>query len=1401
MLKRITSWLLVFVLLLGMVGNVAATGTDPSIIHTVMAQKQDRVTVQLAIPGGSGSGNGRIIYNFPEVLTLEGATSLVGSEGISDLTTSATAVSFAWANAEDYTQDTPILEMTFSGVAGLYSTSVTFPEKDNETVDFTIELTEPYRFKDVMDASQWYFSYVYAAYDASLIEGIGNDLFAPHQNLTRAQMATLLHRMAGSPEATGESDFSDVPADAWYAEAVLWAAQNQIVNGRGGGSFDPDGKITREEAVTMLVRYADQLKITLKQTQKPDPFTDEAKISAWAKRAVAVMTEAGILSGYPDSTFRPKNHITRAETAKIMVLFLEALTAAGEEDPQPTEPEPTEPEPTEPEPTEPEPTEPQESYTITFVSDRGYAKVDGQKVDSYTLEPGQTWLTFSLHGDKSIGYELDDVTVTGGTLSQNGSAFILKDIDRDITVSFTTQEMVLTVNFISTRTATIEPGNSVEVAWGEPVEEPVATANGYEVVGWYTEPTFEHLYDFSQPVYEDLNLYAKWGTKHYTVNFWDGEDLLYSQQVAHGSRIERPSDPQKEEFLFVGWYTNPELTEVFSFIKAITTDMDLYAMWRVDDRADYIYLGANDKPNLVAYGVCGDDANDGSSMEKAVKTFERAKELLKDSKNPVIILCGKMPIEEDTTWSMEGFENAKVVRNFGLTGYVIEVKEGVTLTLDNIVLDGGGEMFPGMHDGGSYAGLLYLQKGSSIVMNAGTTVQNCVNGSTCAAMYCNANCNVTINEGVTFQNNYSSYSGAFIAGAGCTVTINGGTFTGNRQTGTLASTHGCYGSVFSVGSSTAATLNLNGGTFTGNHASVGGTIGCLQTVNATINGGIITGNTSEGTSAGITVGFSSTSFTGSGTLTLNKALVKDNHGEMGADSPQVYALRGGQIILNGAKDAIEVGSFGVDDYNGAYGLYASKPLSNLKGGSAKVWYNDIDINTVLLRGYNTYKITEADAICYKLQNNLGSHLRTELDQENGIYRVYPQQNIGAAVYMNSPTVRTNPGNDENDGLTPETPVATFDRAKAILKTLAKDDGSENLIYVMGTIPVNAGETVTLTLGDIPNASLVRHENANSYLFNVGGGKLILEDITVDGNSLYTARTKTASALFYVCKGGDVTFKSSVVIRNVRSQTHSVLFLFATKDYTTTATVEDLTVVDAIKTYTTSSTTYYGSSIFYVGGQGTGTLNINGGTYTGNEARLLYVTGPGANTVNINDCVFTDNELAFAGAVFATYNTAASQAVINFNGGTFARNTATYKSTTRTGGIGYHQSTTTVNLNGGSFVDNTAAHGQTYDGFYLKPYNKSFNAEIYLNKLNQDTSIMLVGSSKTDNNAWAVITAPMTQKVTLYVQYQIQDFIVARGTDSYTLTEADLAKLVPGNEGVTFYLDTENNTICMNAPKA
>ena len=110
-------------------------------------------------------------------------------------------------------------------------------------------------FSDV-SRGQWFYDYVAWAYNTGLMEGVSAGRFAPNSTTTRAMVVTIIYRLAGSPGVSGTSDFTDVPAGAWYSDAVTWAAKRGIVEGMTATTFDPNDAVTREELAAMLYRYA-----------------------------------------------------------------------------------------------------------------------------------------------------------------------------------------------------------------------------------------------------------------------------------------------------------------------------------------------------------------------------------------------------------------------------------------------------------------------------------------------------------------------------------------------------------------------------------------------------------------------------------------------------------------------------------------------------------------------------------------------------------------------------------------------------------------------------------------------------------------------------------------------------------------------------------------------------------------------------------------------------------------------------------------------------------------------------------------------------------------------------------------------------------------------------------------
>lgn len=170
-------------------------------------------------------------------------------------------------------------------------------------------------FTDV-PANQWYASAVSYVTQRGLFSGVSETQFAPSQSMTRGMLVSVLYRFNGTSHA-GSSPFADVSSDAWYGNAVSWAYTNSLVSGVSDTSFAPNTPITREQAAVMLARYLKFSGIAL-ENSTPD-FQDTASISTYAKESVGAMQKAGLLSGDDYGNFRPNAQITRAEIASIFM--------------------------------------------------------------------------------------------------------------------------------------------------------------------------------------------------------------------------------------------------------------------------------------------------------------------------------------------------------------------------------------------------------------------------------------------------------------------------------------------------------------------------------------------------------------------------------------------------------------------------------------------------------------------------------------------------------------------------------------------------------------------------------------------------------------------------------------------------------------------------------------------------------------------------------------------------------------------------------------------------------------------------------------------------------------------------------------------------------------------------
>ena len=176
-------------------------------------------------------------------------------------------------------------------------------------------------FDDVRD--HWAQSYILALKDTGIINGRGDRLFDPEGRLTRAEAAAMLVRLAGVDTSRGGSPFSDT-AEHWAADYIAAARDVELVSGVSETHFMPDRYVTREEFAAMADRYT-SIDDTFDMTEFA--FSDvSAERNLWSIRSIVKMNIYGVISGYPDGTFRPGAHITRAEAAKIISLLSDLPT-------------------------------------------------------------------------------------------------------------------------------------------------------------------------------------------------------------------------------------------------------------------------------------------------------------------------------------------------------------------------------------------------------------------------------------------------------------------------------------------------------------------------------------------------------------------------------------------------------------------------------------------------------------------------------------------------------------------------------------------------------------------------------------------------------------------------------------------------------------------------------------------------------------------------------------------------------------------------------------------------------------------------------------------------------------------------------------------------------------------
>ena len=335
--------------------------------------------------------------------------------------------------------------------------------------------------------------------------------------------------------ANDTSAFSDVKTSAWYHEDVQYVSENGLMKGTGENLFSPDATTTRGMIVTILYRLEGEPSPT-----GACPFQDVAS-GKYYEKAITWAAENGIVSGFSADTFGPDQNITREQMAAILYRYATY-----------------------------------KKYDVSTAGDLSKFP-DADKVSSYAVD-AMKW----ANAAGLINGSSDGKLYPAGNATRAQVAAILTRFCKNIAAQCT---VTFQLNYGSEGTYT-----TLKVAKGDTITAPKApTRSGYTFSSW-SEKTSGSAFDFKTPIEKDITLYAQWNKKSssgssssvasYTVTFdANGGSKVESQTIRSGEPATQPSDPEKENCTFIGWYCNNGYSDVYDFNTPINHNTTVYAKW------------------------------------------------------------------------------------------------------------------------------------------------------------------------------------------------------------------------------------------------------------------------------------------------------------------------------------------------------------------------------------------------------------------------------------------------------------------------------------------------------------------------------------------------------------------------------------------------------------------------------------------------------------------------------------------------------------------------------------------------------------------------------------------------------------------------------------------------------
>lgn len=345
-MKRIISCILVLMMLLAAL-PAAAEEASPKIVYDAeLALVGETVTVDLWAKGFPKTVSASVLMDYdPQVLQPIGFESKIPINLIVSEILKEGTYSIIWLDVGNEIEGDVLLgTMTFKVLAMPASKTTALKATDTEhnvlinaaqqEIFFALEqanipIYNNHPFTDVKD--QWFKEAVLFAYNRDLMNGVGDTTFAPNNITTRAQLVTVLYRLEGLPQVVAASPFTDLTKN-WYKDAVGWAFEQGIVNGKTATTFAPNAPITRQEIAAILYRYAQYKGIDTSVLGDLSVYPDADQLSNYAKTPMQWASAQGLITGVKKSEsltiLSPKTSATRAQIATILMRFIQKNSEA-----------------------------------------------------------------------------------------------------------------------------------------------------------------------------------------------------------------------------------------------------------------------------------------------------------------------------------------------------------------------------------------------------------------------------------------------------------------------------------------------------------------------------------------------------------------------------------------------------------------------------------------------------------------------------------------------------------------------------------------------------------------------------------------------------------------------------------------------------------------------------------------------------------------------------------------------------------------------------------------------------------------------------------------------------------------------------------------------------------------